>query len=430
MQVTVSMTVDLPASGTVDSVEPLIAAAGYQAMRTAVQATCREYERQVQSCPHCHGAGLQSEGSDERQVQASFGRVHLHLRRLRCETCGRRLRPADAFLACLEGGTVSRRLRAACALAGSSWPYQTAATVLHGLCGAEISDEWVRHLTNAAGSQEARSQREAAQALVAPPLAISTAEREVHLAPPQPAAPEQLLVGLDGGWIPSREQAGGMEGKVGVVATEMEAVGRHGRHRLSRRRYVATFGDGDQLGRLAYAAAQTLDGDRARRQTVLGDGASWIKMQAALHFPGATTILDWGHVERAVHKAIRAARPGVANRRLRREAHQTIPDLLWQGKRADAIAALSALRPPNGERVVALEETLTYLQTPQGWLGNYQAWQAAGEPIGSGLVEREVALVINPRLKHQGMRWRRDNADAIVALRVRTINNAWDQKVA
>jgi hypothetical protein len=422
VQITVSVTVELPASGTVDSVEPLIAAAGSQAMRAAVQAACREYERQVQSCPHCHGAGLQSEGSDERQVQASFGRVPLHLRRLRCETCGRRFRPADAFLASLEGGTVTGRLRSACVLAGSSWPYQTAATVLRGLCGAEISDEWVRHLTNTVGSQESRSQREAAQALVAPPLALSAAERTEHLAQPQAAAPEHLLVGMDGGWIPSREQAGGMEGKVGVVATETEAVG--------RRRYVATFGDADLLGRLTYAAAQTLGGDRARRQTVLGDGASWIKAQAALHFPAATTILDWGHVERAVHKAIRAARPGATNRTLRRAAHETIPGLLWQGKGDEAVAALEALRPPDGERVAALEETRTYLRTQQGWLGKYQAWQAAGEPIGSGLVEREVALVINPRLKHQGMRWRRDNADAVVALRVRTINASWDQKVA
>ncbi len=31
-------------------------------------------------------------------------------------------------------------------------------------------------------------------------------------------APELLMVGLDGGWVPSREQAGGMEGKVGVIA--------------------------------------------------------------------------------------------------------------------------------------------------------------------------------------------------------------------
>jgi hypothetical protein len=46
------------------------------------------------------------------------------------------------------------------------------------------------------------------------------------------------------------------------------------------------------------------------------------------------------------------------------------------------------------------------------------------------LVEREVALVINRRMKHQGMRWRRENADALVALRVRTINATWDQRAA
>ena len=42
------------------------------------------------------------------------------------------------------------------------------------------------------------------------------------------------------------------------------------------------------------------------------------------------------------------------------------------------------------------------------------------------MVEREVALVINRRMKRQGMRWRRANADAVVALRVQTINATWD----
>lgn len=430
MQVTVSVTADVPTSGTVDEVEPVIVAAGQQAMRLAMQAVCRDYERQAQTCPHCASAQLQSEGSDERRLQASFGRVFLHLRRLRCEGCGRRFRPADAFLASLDGSNVTSRLRAACVLAGSSWPYTTAALVLQGLCGAAISAEWVRQLTNAVGNQEARVQREAAQALVAPPLALSATERQPQRTAADTAPPEHLLVALDGGWIPSRDQSGGMEGKVGVVATETTAIGRCGRQRLTRRRYVATFGDADRLGILTYAAARLLDGDRARQQTVLGDGAHWIKTQAALHFPMATTILDWGHVERVVHKAIRAARPGTANRAVRRQAHQTIPDLLWRGHVDAAVMALQALRPLGEEGVPILEEALSYLRSQRGWLGDYQAWRDAGEPVGSGMVEREVALVINKRMKHQGMRWRRDNADAVIALRVRTINDSWDLKVA
>lgn len=56
------------------------------------------------------------------------------------------------------------------------------------------------------------------------------------------------------------------------------------------------------------------------------------------------------------------------------------------------------------------------------WLGDYATWQAQGYPVGSGLIERAVAIVINWRMKGRGMRWRRHNASAVVALRVRELN--------
>jgi hypothetical protein len=49
-----------------------------------------------------------------------------------------------------------------------------------------------------------------------------------------------------------------MEGKIGVIATQVEAVGKRGRHRLTKRRYVATFGPAEEVGRLSYAAAREL----------------------------------------------------------------------------------------------------------------------------------------------------------------------------
>ena len=33
--------------------------------------------------------------------------------------------------------------------------------------------------------------------------------------------------------------------------------------------------------------------------------------------------------------------------------------------------------------------------TQHGWMGNYEHWQEQGYPVGSGLVERAVAVVIN-----------------------------------
>jgi hypothetical protein len=226
--------------------------------------------------------------------------------------------------------------------------------------------------------------------------------------------------------VPRREQAGGMEGKVGVVAPGMVPVGKHGRHRRTPRRSVAPFGTSEQVGQWAGAAAVPLDGYAARDPLVLGDGAEWIKTPAAAHCPAAVGLLDWAPVERAIHKAIRAACPGLANRSRRRERHQHLPDLLWQGEVDAALAQLRALRPPApADPVAVLEETLRYLEGQRRWLGNYAAWQAAGDPIGSGCIERAVAVVIHWRLKKRGMRWSRPNAGARGALRVGQLHAAW-----
>jgi Uncharacterised protein family (UPF0236) len=283
-----------------------------------------------------------------------------------------------------------------------------------------------------AGASKAQEQRASAERIVAPSGADILGQREANLAGPlaSSSAPDLLLVGLDGGWVPSREGKGGMEGKVGVVASEVQDIGR-GRRRLSRRRYVATFGDSERLGVLAYAAASELGGEEAKGQQVLGDGASWIKTQAELHFPRALKTLDWGHLERVVHKAIRAALPGEVKRAERKELHGSIPKQLWNGGVEGALRALAGLRSAgSGEPIGALEEAIEYIRGQQNWLGNYAQWQAEGFSVGSGLVEREVALVINRRMKKRGMRWRRQNADAVVALRTCRLNDEWDEHIA
>lgn len=425
----VSLTLELPASGDVNSLEPIVVQAGRRAMENALREACREYERQVVACPHCQSERLQGEGTDRRILLCSFGRVELYLRRLRCEQCWQRFRPADRFLSCLEGGNVSAQLKQACVLAGASWPYATAATVLRDLCGAKVSAETVRQLTRQAGGMEVAEQLETVEKILNPTAKEVRAQRESELSQEtvsEGGPPELLMVGLDGGWVPSREQVGGMEGKVGVIASEVQNISK-GRRRLSQRRYVATFGSSERLGLLAYGAATELRGEDACWQVVVGDGAKWIKTEAKLHFPQAVKILDWPHVVRAVQRAIRATLPGKKRREERKERYKKVIEPLWLGKVDEALAELEALRSKEwDEPVVALEEAIGYLQGQRDWLGNYQAWQEEGYPIGSGLVERAVELVINRRFKRRGMRWCRANADAVVALRVRTINTEWE----
>ena len=457
MQCSVQVVVKIGEEAGVNGIETAVREAGRQAMRQAVGQAVRAYEAAHLACPRCGSAQSQSQGTVRRRVLTSFGQVRLVLRRQRCAQCQRRFRPAQGCLAELGRGQVTAELAAACALAGASWPYATAAQVLHRLSGAQISAEQVRRQTNQAGTQEAAAQQAEAEHLLQPTAEEVRTERDAQdraarqakeqaarLArrvragqPPDPAdppvcapvaSPEQLTAGMDGGWVASREQAGGMEGKVAVVATGTAPVGQHGRHRLTPRRYVATFASSEQLGRLAAGAAVALGGYAARRQAVLGDGAAWIKTQAEQYFPDARGILDWAHLARAVHRAIRAACPGPAQRAHRRELHQAIPDALWHGDVDGALAALRALRPsaPEAVPISRLEETIAYLEGQRAWLGDYAAWQEAGYPVGSGLIERAVAVVINWRMKRRGMRWRRPNASAIVALRVRVLNADWE----
>lgn len=395
MQCSVSVTivVEIAPEADISQMEGVIEEAGRRAMRAALGQAVRGYEAGHAACPRCGGTQSRGQGTVARRILTRFGRVVVALRRQRCATCGHRFRPAQGCLRVLGNGGVTPELGAACALAGASWPYVTAARGLRELCGAQISHEAVRSWTRRLGTQEANAQHAEAEHLLTPTAQQVRAERDAQvrhqrLGTPLSAVapPARLIVGLDGGWVPSREQTGGMEGKVAVVATGAQPVGRHGRQRLSPRRYVATFGTAEQVGTLAYAAAVGLDGQDAREQIVLGDGATWIKTQAAWHFPDAVGILDWAHVARALHKAIRAARPGATNRALRRELHQALPDALGHGDLVATLAALHALRPAapgESPSPPALEAAITYLPGQRTWLGNYVR-RLAGRGLSGG----------------------------------------------
>jgi hypothetical protein len=241
----------------------------------------------------------------------------------------------------LQGGTISAPLQEAALLAGCSWPYRVASSLLKRLSGAHISAEEIRLLTNRQGKQRAvQQQEEAAQACSCPAKEGPTAQN----------AEQPMLVGLDGGWVCSREQRGGMEGKVAVVCSQMEDLpmpavsttfswSKRGprrpprqRHRLARRRYVGTFGPSRELGQQAKAAAQMLCGDPSRSVVIVADGAQWIKKEQARHFAQATCILDWAHLWREIRHAIHtAARAKPLSQRERDYQLYVHRSWLWQG---------------------------------------------------------------------------------------------------
>jgi hypothetical protein len=353
--------------------------------------------------------------------------------------------PANHLLADLQGATVSQPLQEAAILAGASWSYRVASHQLQKLCGADISAEEIRLLTNRRGKQRAHKQMEETQQ----PMEETQQQTETAATPVTGASskPQPLLMGWDGGWVCSREQRGGMEGKVGVVASKMQALPmpkrssdfswserggprrpRRQRYRLSKRRYVATFGPSKEFGLLAAHAASRVKEHPKQPEALLADGAEWIKTQQKLHFPEATCILDWAHLWREVGRTLRAVfRAKQLRERERQYQSYLYRYWLWHGGVDQAVQGLRDLAEGLPEDLmVRVHRTITYLEHQREWIGSYEQWRKQGYPVGSGMIERAVALVINRRMKKRGMRWCRDNATAVVALRTDLLNEDWE----
>ena len=442
MQVQVCLTMELSASASLEQIEEQILQAGREGMRQALKKSVRAWEEQHRRCPRCGKQELRVEGSLKRMVAAVFGRVALGVRRFRCQGCLHRWCPAQGLLRTLSGQQITSALQEAAVLAGASWPYRHAAGVLERLCGSQISAETIRRLSMHRGEQRAQQQQQQADEAAAEPSALP-------VAPEQKAA--EPIVALDGGWVPSREQRGGMEGKVAVLAACKEVrqpqprpnpseltwyelakaarAGRrvgpaHPRARYVQRRYCATFASSAHLGRQAGHAARSMG---LVPHVVLADGANWIKTEAGRHFPGATCILDWPHLWRTVRKAItQTALEQQQSSAWKQAQSKQIKKWLWRGKVELVIARLQSWN----SSAKALKQALTYLHEQRDWIGDYEQWKEQGYPIGSGIIERAVAIVINRRMKKRGMRWKRGNATSLIALRVDLLNTDWSLSAA
>ena len=413
MQVEIThTTIEIPDQPqTFNELEGRIHRFGLRMMRELFGEVWQRCQRLLWSCELCGSDRITGEGYRDYGVMTMFGRVNLKRHRVKCHECGGLSQPADSVLRGDVGsGHASTEFAELASVSGASWPYEQAASVLEKVVGDSVSHEQVRILTNRHGQEAVEAQ-----------TADSDAALEVDVEPPSGVdEPKMVNVGLDGGWVGSRDNPKGMEGKVGVVYVDSEKVGET-RRSLSGRRCTATFGSSERLGRQVYAQARMRGIDHAPKQSVIGDGARWISTIAEHHFPYAIRILDLWHLEHPVWKALRVSVPSDEVG----EVGHTLMDLLVRGRTAETLRELVKL--VNRYETDALRELTVYVSNNAEWICDYDSLRSEGYPVGSGAVEKAVDIVINRRLKgRRGMRWWRVCADGVVALRVLMLNNDWN----
>jgi hypothetical protein len=147
--------------------------------------------------------------------------------------------------------------------------------------------------------------------------------------------------------------------------------------------------------------------------------------QAHLHLPGHP--LQGAHLWREVSHAIRAAARAKPLSERERDYQLFLHRFwLWHGGVDQAVQGLRTLGTGlAAEPSDAIEKAITYLEHERPWIGSYEHWRTLGYPVGSGMIERAVAIVINRRMKKRGMRWCRSNATAVGALRTDLLNDDW-----
>jgi hypothetical protein len=185
-------------------------------MQAALQQAIRGIAAQQNQCPRCGSDQLHSQGTKLRRVADPFwagGSASPATARPASAACSF-ARQSVVWLRS-RGITSPQRCASLSALVGSSWPYETAAGVLKRLSGVHLSDERLRQITNEQGRAVAQAQREQAGQVLQEAVRMEQirAQREQSAPVSRQGPPDWLPVGLDGGWVPSCEQAGGMEGE-------------------------------------------------------------------------------------------------------------------------------------------------------------------------------------------------------------------------
>jgi hypothetical protein len=140
----------------------------------------------------------------------------------------------------------------------------------------------------------------------------------------------------------------------------------------------------------------------------------------------ATAVLDRWHLTDARQRTLRRA---VAETEARTDWTARLDPCLERGDVPGALAVLADLAQASAAPEVGAFAAFLAAQAPR--IPDYAARRAAGLPVGSGGVEKGVDVVVNRRFKgKRGMRWGRERAEGVLALRVAELNDEWTARLA
>lgn len=372
-------------------------------------------------CPKCQGPAL-FKRSSALQVLTIHGSRRLVRRYHRCDHCGHGFAPWDLRLE-LDEHRATRQVRAWQAKYGGLDAFITVPELLLDLRGLVISESTVERTTLEVG-----------RAILAE---VATAPRPRETVTPGPPlgsrrlpGVERLYLEMDGVMCPLREpwrrdgslgklQCGYEECKVGVVFQTGRADGLD--TGIDWCAYTATLDKIDGFTSRMVALARAHGSDRARELVVLGDGAHWIWNLCEQHFPQAVQIVDYWHMTEHLYKLANAqfGKGSAAGK-------QWVADCQWYLDRELTVSVLAKIlewKPQDEEHRKLRDTEYGYFASNQERM-RYETYLRHGYHIGSGVVEATCRRLVTQRMKQAGMHWRKESAEAVLAIRSKLLSTA------
>ena len=304
-------------------------------------------------------------------------------------------------------GTLTPSVQAHIAHLGAWLPFARAAAMLTTFTQIPVSEATVQRLTEAVGI-----------------AALAVADAEVaHIQdawPPVPPGPATMVLSVDGAMVPV---VGGdwVEVRTLAVGALAPANPAAPTPQITDLSYCSRLLDAQQFQTATLGEVYRRGLEQAAQVVAVNDGAPWIQGWLDFHCPDAVRILDFAHA------AQRIARLGQAEGPTATPATRAWFAIMQHRLKHEGLAAimpeLESCASSHPDPAVARED-LAYLTKRVDQMA-YPTFQAAGWPIGSGIVESANKLVVEARLKGAGMHWSRASVNPMLVLRNAVCNDRW-----
>lgn len=361
----------------------------------------------------CGSCGRKSRFVNHRPKVMTTLVTEVRLRRAyyHCASCGNGRVPLDETLS-IVATSFSPAVRELTSLVNAEVSFARGSHLLERMSGIRLHKEEGRRIAEELGRELERKTVEE----------VENAFQPKKPSPRENSEPaRRLYVSPDGTTVPTVD--GWKEVKVGAVFTA--TVPRAGEDpERERTRYVGLLGAAEPFYRRLYIEMQKQGLTDNTEVIVIGDGAHWIWNEAELGFPkNRVEIIDFYHASEKLWGVTRAVF-GEESKNGKRWAEKWSSKL----KRGDAnrvIAAMTRLKPKTEEGRKIVRETLGYFKSNRKRM-RYREFRRCGLFIGSGVVEGSCKHLVGDRLKHGGMHWTEEGAQAILNLRLALLNQRWD----